>query len=135
MAITNNSYRDMENDSFVECPAGSGLPVKAVKVCNEPVDAIPVIVNPVTLSKITNLSLPVIDTEVAHALVANLKEIIIRNRDKAEIKFSFVLGESGTKYVTLNAGAVLSLDSLKFTGETIYLQSPKVSTVEILELS
>ena len=88
-----------------------------------------------TVSTITNLSLPVINTEVAHALVSNLKTLIIRNRTKAELKLAFVATESSAKYITLPGGATMELSNLSFTGETIYMQSPKISVVEILELS
>lgn len=85
--------------------------------------------------KITNLSLPMANTEVSHTLSANLKQIIIKLRGIADLKFSFTATESGTKFITIPKGATLSLIELNFASETVYFQSPKASqTVEILEL-
>lgn len=87
-----------------------------------------------TNSKITNLSIPTANTEVAHILQADLKQLIIKCRDSADVKCSFVLGESGSKYVTIFRGCVFHLSDLTFNS-TVYLQSTKGSlTVEILEL-
>ena len=83
---------------------------------------------------ITNLSLPTINTEVSHALQSGLSEVIIRNRSSDVLKMSFVSTQSGTIYLTIEAHCVLVLEGLKFTGKTIYIQSPAISTVEILEL-
>ncbi len=88
-----------------------------------------------TTPTITNLSLPTVNTEVSHILAANLKTIIIRNRDKADMQLAFVITESATKYLTIKAGAVISLERLEFSGQILYIQSPKISIVEILELS
>jgi hypothetical protein len=88
-----------------------------------------------TTTKIINLPLPTADTEVSHSLSANLKQIIIRLRDYADLKFSFVSTESGTKFITIPKGTTLVLSELNFTGTSIYFQSPKSSQiVEILEL-
>jgi len=88
---------------------------------------------------ITNLSLPLINTEVSHTLQDGIAQFMIRNRDKVSTKVAFTSGESGTKYITLEAGAVLTLPDVNFTYgvtsfKTIYLQSGIVSTIEILEL-
>lgn len=85
--------------------------------------------------KITNLSVPTANTEVSHALSSNLKQIIFKTRNKEELKFAFTATESGTNYVTLEGAAVANLDSLTFSSETLYVQSPSAGvTVEILEL-
>jgi hypothetical protein len=88
-----------------------------------------------TSTKITNLSLPTANTEVSHALSSNLKQLIIRNRGNQDLKMSFTATESGTKYITIAKWATLSLTSLSFASETLYLQCATASqTVEILEL-
>lgn len=85
--------------------------------------------------KITNLSLSLANTEYSHSLISNLKTIIIKGRGDETLKYSFTSGESSTKYITIPKGAVLTLDSLDFTGETLYIQSNKASSIiEILEL-
>lgn len=87
-----------------------------------------------TSEKITNLSLPTINTEVGHSLQDGLKGLVVRSRVPSVLKFSFTSSESGTKYVTINKGAVLFLEGIEFSSKTIFLQSDKVTTVEILEL-
>ena len=83
---------------------------------------------------ITNINIITINTEVSHSLQSNLKLIIIRNRDKGVTKISFNSGESSTKYLTIQGGSVFTLDNITFASETIYLQSDKLSIVEIVEL-
>ena len=94
----------------------------------------PVIGVGATSEKITNLSLPVADTEVSHTLQDSLKGLLVRARTPAVLKFAFTATESGSKYVTINKGAVLFLTEIEFSTKTIYLQSPTITTVEILEL-
>ena len=74
------------------------------------------------------------NSEVSQALNNNLKKLIIRARDLADIKFSFVSGESGTKYVTIPKRASIELDALDFSSKTLYFQTSIATTVEILEL-
>ncbi len=83
---------------------------------------------------ITNPTAAVANTEYSLALQTNLKAILIRNRDKsADIKFTFVSGESGTKYVTIRPSTVFFVDGLEFSGKTLYYQSSKISTIEVVE--
>jgi len=84
--------------------------------------------------EITNHSIATPNSETQHSLQTNLKQLIIRNRTFADLKLSFVQNESGTKYMSVPRGTTLSMDSLDFASKTLYLQSPKASTVEILEL-
>lgn len=86
------------------------------------------------LTKTTNLSLPTPNTEGSHLLEDGTSQLMIRSRDSKQLKIAFTSGESGTKYVTINPGAVLSLEGIYFVSTTVYLQSPEVTTVEILEL-
>ena len=86
-------------------------------------------------NKITNLSIPVANTEVSHGLTASLKQVIIRAREVVELKIAFTATESGTKYLTIPKNASLELINLDFSSTTLYVQSPVGSiTVEILEL-
>ena len=83
--------------------------------------------------RLTNLSLPTPNAEVSFSLISGLKAIEIKNRDPFEVKFSFVIGDSGTTYFTIPKYAAYSKDNITFTGKTIYLQSVGASTLEILE--
>ena len=84
--------------------------------------------------EITNFAITTINSEVSHNLKTNLKELIVRAREAANIKLSFVSGESGTKYLTVFKGTALSLSNISFTAKVLYFQSDKVGTVEIVEL-
>lgn len=91
-------------------------------------------ISPSTSTKITNLDLPVADTEVSFALTTNVKQFLVRSRELAELKLSFTIGESGVKYVSVVEGAVWFIKDIDFTGESIYLQSPTANiVVEIVE--
>jgi len=94
----------------------------------------PVISTGATSKLITNLSLPTINTEVSHSLQDGLRAIMIRSRVLAKIQVGFVATESGTNYVTVNAGTVFYLNEIEFESSTIFLQSDTITTVEILEL-
>ena len=83
--------------------------------------------------KVTNITIPSINTEVSHSLTTEIKTLIIRCREVAELKISFEVGESGTKFFTVPKANSLKLDDLNLTGKTLYLQSPSLATVEILE--
>jgi len=82
-----------------------------------------VAINGATDIKITNLSLPTSGTEVSHTFTDTLKSITLRSRNKSQIQYCFVSGESNTKYVTLRPNAVLNMDGLSFLGKTIHMQS------------
>ena len=88
-----------------------------------------------TSTKITNLSLATANTEYSHTLQSGLKGLIVKARGDAMVKISFTATESGTKYITIPKGAVLTLDGLTFGGITLYAQATKASEIlEILEL-
>ena len=94
----------------------------------------PIIGTGAVSEKLTNLSLPTINTEVPHALQSDLRALLVRSRTLADIKFAFTVAESGTNYVTIKSGAVLFLNDIQFTSKTIYFQSDTVTTLEVLEL-
>lgn len=84
---------------------------------------------------ITNLSVPLVATEVSHVLQSSVKRIVMRARNYAQLQIAFVSTESGTNYITIPQGATLDLDGIDFLSKTVYVQSNKASTtVEILEL-
>lgn len=84
---------------------------------------------------ITNLSIPLANTEVSHALQNNLKQLVVRARTLSRLQIAFVSSESGTKYLTISPGCVLELTDINFTSSTLYIQSSIAGNViEILEL-
>lgn len=132
MAISDN-VNDRQKDSFGETSSGK----TARRIIAE--DPIPVsgtlTVGSATTPTMTNLSLPTPDTEVSHVLQTDLKQLLFKTRDRKSLKYAFVSGESGTKYMTVPPSGIVVLDGLSFSGKTLYLQSPSVTTVEILELT
>ena len=89
-----------------------------------------------TTVTITNLPVPLANTEVSHVLTAGLKMLSIRCRGNAKTQFAFVVTESATKFKTISAGSEWSQESLSFTGKTLYIQTNKVTqTIEIMEFS
>lgn len=90
-------------------------------------------VNPSATPKIYNLSAPTSNVEVSQALSTDTKQLLIRVRGNAKLQLAFNVGESGTNYLTIPAGASLTLTELK-TSATLYLQTDKNSQIiEILE--
>lgn len=85
--------------------------------------------------EITNLSIVNANTEYSHALTNGLKQLRIRCRGIADLQYSFVSGESGTKYFTIFKGTCDSIIDLDFDSKVLYIQSNKASViVEIMEL-
>lgn len=85
--------------------------------------------------KITNLSMPLANTEYSLLLTNNLKQLIIVSRSMARLQIAFTSTESGTKFITIPKGTSLSLFDLDLTGKTLYIQGDvPTSTVEIMEL-
>ena len=86
-------------------------------------------------SKITNLSLPLADTEASHVLQNGLRGVIIKSRvSNVQKKLAFTATESGTKYVTIKKNNTFALDLLEWQSKTLYIQAESATTVEILEL-
>ena len=87
-----------------------------------------------TESVITNKAITLANTEYAHTLQTDVKQIRIRCREVADLKYSFVVTESGTKYWSIPKGCVDNITDISFTGKILYLQSSKASViVEIAE--
>jgi|PlaIllAssembly_1097288.scaffolds.fasta_scaffold1221359_2 hypothetical protein len=88
-----------------------------------------------TNCKITNLSIPLKNTEHSVVLSSNLKQLRIRCREYAILKYSFVSGDSGLKYWSIPKGCTENLIDLDFNGVVLYIQSSHDAiTVEVMEL-
>lgn len=84
---------------------------------------------------ITNLLLTTANTEYSHVLQSGVRQIYIRSRNNSELKISFTLGESGTKYLTIPKFNSFHVNDISFSGVTLYLQaSANNEVVEIFEL-
>ena len=81
--------------------------------------------------KITNLNIGT--SEVGHSLQNNIKQLLIRNRSMNITNFAFTSGESGTNYITLNAGCVFHVSNIDFVGKSLFVKSSDTSILEIIE--
>lgn len=85
--------------------------------------------------KVYNVVVPLANTEVAQLLTTSTKSFVIRVRGVATLKLAFVLGDSGTTYLTIPPNCSYSVEGLNFVG-SLYFQTNKVAqVVEILEWS
>jgi len=82
---------------------------------------------------VSNLSLPVANTEVSFTFPANTKKIYIQERSGlGNVKFSYAVGQSGTTYVTLPKGCDYEDGIFEQASLTIYLQCDIITIIEIL---
>ncbi len=90
-----------------------------------------------TTSKIYNKTAATAGTEYSQLLTTGTKKIIIKVRaTKTKLKYSFVAGESGTKFITVGKNSSREINGLDLTSKTIYFQTNKDNqTVEIEEWS
>lgn len=75
------------------------------------------------------------DTEYSQLLNSNTSILKIRCRGTARIQYSFVAGESGTKFITLSPGASDTITGINFIGNIYFQLNQAGQTVEILEWS
>jgi len=98
----------------------SGRPPKNIEI-DEP-----------TPSSVVNITCALADTEYSYSLPSGTKKIFIKTRNYNDVKYTFVSGESGSKYITLNSG-MSDVQTGNFSNKTIYVQSPTAGAViEIL---
>lgn len=92
-------------------------------------------INGSTSVLITNLSLPVQNTEYSHEFTSYLRQFTVESRNGGILKIAFELGESGTNYLTIHKKTNFSISDLSFVGIKLYIQSSLNNDVaEILEL-
>jgi len=80
---------------------------------------------------VTNLTVPLANTEVSVALVA-VKKLSIRCRGTSVIQYAYILGDSGVLYLTIPRGKSEEIDGINFTG-TLYLQTSEAA--QVVEIS
>jgi hypothetical protein len=69
--------------------------------------------------------------EGSYVIPDQTKRILLRTRLNSILKVAFVSGQSNTTYVTIPGGANLHEYGI-FTGITIYFQTSKNDTIEVL---
>jgi hypothetical protein len=82
--------------------------------------------------KIYNLPMPVANTEYSQALSANTKQFLLRARGTSKLRIAYTVGETATKYLTLDPRESLEVLDLSLTGVIIYARANHSS--EILEI-
>ena len=78
---------------------------------------------------ISNVALATANTEVAIVLPSNTRKYMLKLRDPNTMKLAFIVGNSGTTYLTVWPGCVYTESDISATGTTIYVQSPTASQV------
>ena len=74
-----------------------------------------------TNHKIYNkLSHTVSEQEFSQALTNGTKQLIIRTRESYDLKFSFVSGESKTKYITIPKNATYKVENVDLQNKVLY---------------
>lgn len=76
------------------------------------------------------------NTQKSQVLSDNTKQLLIKARTAGKIQFSFVSGETNTKFITIPSKGNYLIEGLDLTSKTLYFQidtAPNV--VEIFELS
>lgn len=90
---------------------------------------IPVMIVSATTPNIYNVTTTLADTEYSQLLPDETKQLLIRARTNATVKFAFTSGNSGTVYTTIPAGASFSIEGVSLTGITVYFQSNVAGTI------
>ena len=85
---------------------------------------------------ISNVPMVLAATEYSHTLQDETKIVILQSRlPNAKLQYSFVSGETNTKFKTIRFGNDERLSSLLFDSKTIYVRSSKPNNVlEVLEI-
>ena len=88
-----------------------------------------------TVRTIYNITLGPVNTEQSQTLPPDTKGYLIRTRGNAVLKLAFILGESGTNYITIPKNS--NYEDLFFSNEiTLYFQSQQTADlVEIIAYS
>lgn len=84
---------------------------------------------------VANITLVTSGTEYSYAVPNGTKQLIISSRTQAKLRLARNPGDTAIVYKTIWPGGSFTLTDLSFTGQTLYFQSDKNSTiVEIVEL-
>lgn len=87
-----------------------------------------------TAPTIHNINIATANIEQSLALSNNIKSLLVRSRNNADLKIAYVATESSTKFITIKKRAVYEETGLNATGLTLYFQSDTDNTdVEIIE--
>lgn len=103
------------------------------KVGNKADEPVPVEFKDATQPLITNLLCAAAGTEYSHAFQPYVKKFTIRARNRSELRFAYIAGDTNTTYFTIPSGAWASEDQIKPQALTMYFQTSKNN--EIIEIT
>ena len=122
--------KDREHDKFGCTSDGE----TAVRVIPHKSSGGPAPLLAATAVRITNLSIPLATTEVAHTLLTDVKKLYVTARGKVNLQFSYTIAESGTKYISIPKNTAYSESDINLSSGVLYIQSDTATTtVEIKE--
>lgn len=85
---------------------------------------------------VENVSIPLANTEVTHALPTGTKRFFIKLRDRAILKIAYAVGTSGTTFSTIKPRSWYAEERIGAGTTTLYMQSPTAGqTAEITSWS
>jgi hypothetical protein len=119
-------------------PLGNSLDNQArralhTKVTNLPSESIPFSLVEAGDPVLRNVDISLANTEYAVPLTDNAKRFLLRSRLPAKLQLSFNIGESGTTYLTIPPAAIYTETGILVLSKTMYIQSSKPTTLELLE--
>jgi hypothetical protein len=86
--------------------------------------------NTVSTPVINNIAVPLANTEVTFTFPTGTKRFELRLRNTARLQLSFVAGQSGTNYWTVNGGSVYGEDGINpATTLSIYVQTASAGSL------
>lgn len=89
--------------------------------------------NVVATPTIDNFSMPLAGVEYSYTLPTGTRRFTLKNRTSGLVKLSYAVGESGTKWYSIEPGTSYGEEDLRLGSLTFYFQSPTPNQiVEIL---
>lgn len=90
------------------------------------------IVTPKTVQVFNVTGAAIAGDEFSQVLPDGTKKLLIRSRDKAELKFNYTSIDASSEWITLKPYAVYSVEGVELNGHTLYMQGSVTNqTVEI----
>ena len=88
----------------------------------------------VTSPLVTNVTYGTINLEMNHAFQSGTKRFMVRFRGRGKMNLSFIVGTTGTNFITLYPGTFFTEEDISNTGTlTLFYRANNTGVVEILE--
>jgi len=123
----NDSIKIGDGTNLVDVTASNELKVSDSNVQNELID-INTKLTGISTPTITNISIPLANTEQSYVLPIGTKKFFFQIEGTAKLQYSFTSGQSGTNYITVFGGAREQVDGLELSSAlTLYFQASKAN--------